>query len=527
MKNGPGRHRLHLIRIVVSAVVFGLFVFLFMAPVAVAHRLAEVLPRTQFLPSFLATVGGGGVALGWVVVLGSTLLFGRVYCSSLCPLGAVQDGVGALAGRFRRERSYRFHPSHMRLRLVVLLGVAATAAAGSVVLIDLLGPYRIFGMIVHDFLTPAAALGSHVLFYLLKPIGVYIAPMTVPVDGMLLIVGTGTAVALFAAAARRGRLFCNTLCPVGALLSFSAFRSLFRIRIDRNGCVSCNACEHVCSAECIDGARMAVDAGRCIGCFSCLSACRFGAIHFSTGGARASGSNATDPSRRKFLGDLRRIAGGATAFFPFTFSVRRRALTPDQAPQTPIAPPGSKSVDRFTRLCISCHLCVSRCPTRVLQPSLLEYGIVGIMQPTLDYAVGFCEYECNTCSVVCPSAAILPLTLDEKQAVKIGRVVFAEERCVVVTNETECGACAEVCPTNAVRMTPYRDGLHIPETFDEYCTGCGGCEFACPVIPDKAIYVIGRAIHGGARVPDRGVDGQVETGGRGAGGDDSGSAFPF
>ena len=44
-------------------------------------------------------------------------------------------------------------------------------------------------------------------------------------------------------------------------------------------------------------------------------------------------------------------------------------------------------------------------------------------------------------------------------------------------------------------MVPYKDELTIPEIEPEICTGCGGCEYVCPAIPYKAIFVEGLAVH--------------------------------
>ena len=74
----------------------------------------------------------------------------------------------------------------------------------------------------------------------------------------------------------------------------------------------------------------------------------------------------------------------------------------------------------------------------------------------------------------------------------MGKVKFIMENCIVYYDETSCGACSEHCPTQAVHMVPYKGTLTIPETDTSICVGCGGCEYVCPAIPFKAIYVEGQ-----------------------------------
>jgi formate hydrogenlyase subunit 6/NADH:ubiquinone oxidoreductase subunit I len=113
----------------------------------------------------------------------------------------------------------------------------------------------------------------------------------------------------------------------------------------------------------------------------------------------------------------------------------------------------------------------------------------------MDYATGYCSYECNRCGQVCPTGAIRPLDLPVKQTTQMGVARFVRDNCIVYTDRTACGACDEYCPTKAVHMVPYRDGLTIPEVRENLCVGCGACENACPARPHRAIYVDGHPVH--------------------------------
>jgi ferredoxin len=124
-----------------------------------------------------------------------------------------------------------------------------------------------------------------------------------------------------------------------------------------------------------------------------------------------------------------------------------------------------------------------------------------MMQPVMDYHKGFCAYNCTKCTDICPTSALQPLVLEAKKLTQLGKVNFIKDNCVVKTEKTACGACSEACPTKAVYMVPYEGNLLIPETDKQICIGCGHCEFACPVIPYKAIYVNGNPVHLAAKKP--------------------------
>ena len=507
------------VRVLVAMVVAVLFVVFFLTPLGTAESLS-ILPRIQLIPSLIRFfISGMGMAsIAWLFVFLLSAVFGRWYCSSLCPLGTLQDVISrvgsAIFRRNRRSPSHAYRRSNSFLRYGWMLAVIISASAGTMVLLNLTEPYRLFGMIVRDFATPLAAIISYGLFFLLKPLGVFLSPIVVPVDGVLFAVSVLVASSFAFAVVLRGRIFCNTLCPAGAMLSILARRSLFRIRLDSSVCTQCRECETHCKAECIESSTFHVDHARCVLCFNCTSACKFDAIRYGSGGINTfeKGPALADEPPQTSLNDdqiknvtrrafVSKLALSTPAIFPLSFLIRRRARTPDNTEQTPCTPPGSHSIRRFSRRCISCHLCVSRCPTGVLQPSLFEYGISGLMQPTMDYKLGFCEYECNECSRVCPTGAIMPVLLAEKKSIQIGRMKFVRDRCIVETNGTACGACAEVCPTHSVYMVPYNDTLDIPETDDASCIGCGNCEFSCPARPDRAIYVIGESLHRVAQDP--------------------------
>ncbi|MGM0531441.1 MAG: 4Fe-4S dicluster domain-containing protein, partial [Bacteroidota bacterium] len=276
---------------------------------------------------------------------------------------------------------------------------------------------------------------------------------------------------------------------------------------------------------CIETKTQTVDFSRCVSCFNCLQVCPFSSAEYSinelytslkpasletaegsqgsaTGNAKIHSTHKTDTSKRKFL------AGIALAFMSLTKLSKAQELVSYSATNpvnrmNPISPPGAKNTDRFNESCTACHLCVNACPTGVLQPALFEYGLRGLMQPRMDNHAGFCNYDCVACTEVCPTGALLPLKLENKQLTQLGVVQFVKENCIVETERTNCGSCSEHCPTKAVYMIDYKEGLLLPETNTDICIGCGACEYACPTMPYKAIYVDGNPEHLKAEKPDQ------------------------
>lgn len=213
-------------------------------------------------------------------------------------------------------------------------------------------------------------------------------------------------------------------------------------------------------------------------------------------------------TRRAFLGRLRElvsIGGPLLLGIPWLTktTIGRRSRDPGGGPKAPVTPPGSITLRHFRSNCTGCHRCVANCPTGVLQPSLLDYGVTGLLKPVLDFSKGYCEYPCTICGGACPTGAISKLSEEQKSITKIGRVYLVKEDCIVFTRGTPCGACAEICPTQAIRMVAYRPGLTQPLTDEASCVGCGGCELVCPARPKKAVYVAGIDPHRAASIPNR------------------------
>jgi ferredoxin len=503
-------YRLKSFRVGVSVSLFVLIAILFLDfRNIVAPSVAGGLLYLQFVPSLLKYMNAAALgAAGFIVIVILTVFFGRVYCSTVCPLGTLQDVISFVVRKKLKRHNFQFSEPHDVLRYSILTLTILLVIAGSRFLLNLLDPFSSFGRIFSNLFRPIVLIVNNGAAIVLERLGVHtfylvrwtvIAPVSAGISMVMLVL-----IAWFAAT--RGRLYCNTVCPVGALLGLLSKISFLQITINPGVCKGCNLCEGVCKAGCIDRRKKTVDISRCVDCYNCFTVCPREGLRFENRWRRRDSASQPDQGRRDFIVNSGIYLLGIAGIDEQTkkIIVSKPTTIPVRV-TSPISPPGSRSIAHFTDTCTACHLCVSACPSRVLVPSFLEFGFLGMMQPRMNFHAGHCNYDCTICMNVCPSGAILPLTLEKKKLTQLGVAKFIKENCVVYTNNTDCGACSEHCPTKAVDMVPYPNPVNkrlvIPEVKPEYCIGCGGCEHACPTKPYKAIYVDGNPVHKLAQKP--------------------------
>ncbi len=462
------------------------------------------MAKLQFLPSCLA--------LNLPVIIGILLLtfiFGRIYCSVICPMGVLQDVViriGRICSRKGGKSVGGFVPEHRVVRYGVLVLAVVSAVAFSQLLLSLLAPYSAYGRIVRSI--AGLAEGQS------------------PAPALLVTAGV-TLVVIVACAALWGRGYCNTVCPVGTTLGLVSRFSLFRVRLDSDRCVSCRRCEKGCKAHCIDIDHKKIDYSRCIDCFDCIGDCKRGGISYSfaaPGRARAKAEakacgkaeaktnaesracdktgaevqvksgGSVDEGRRAFLSTAALIGGGLALGaqnmkLDGGLAEVLDKVSPERSER--LVPFGARGVRDFYDRCTACQLCVSNCPNGVLRPST---DLGHFLQPRMGYENGWCRPECTACSEVCPAGAILPVTREEKLSHKIGTAKVNLELCLAAKGEAGCGNCARHCPVGAVRMVR-SEGHRVPVVAEEQCIGCGACENLCPSRPLSAITVDGISVH--------------------------------
>ncbi|MCM1138549.1 MAG: 4Fe-4S dicluster domain-containing protein [Muribaculum sp.] len=492
---------LRLTRIFVTVISISLMTWLFVGYGSTYPQMALWLAKIQFLPATMAF--SLATFIIWLIV---TMCFGRIYCSAICPLGIFQDicaRVPRMINNKPKSRwTYHFKKPHRKLPNIVLFGTVLSILLGISIITSLLDPYSIYARFSLNVLRPLWWGIINLTSPLLGTAPVMIASasllgMTVSVVMILLVASL---------AVKNGRLYCNTICPVGTTLGFVSKYSVFRIDINTDKCIQCRKCEHMCKSSCIDLADHVIDMTRCVVCFDCLPECPNDAIHYTYNRHQlsiplmqkvrnplAGGAVGMDAGRRNFI-----VTGLIAAATPVAakFNKATGLIEGSETASTvslPVTPPGAPSRQVFLDRCTSCGLCVSRCPQRVLVPSTTQYGVLRALHPVMNYDRSWCLYDCTVCANVCPTGALRPLTVSEKHITRIGLAKVNINNCISYIYDAECGDCARECPTKAITMTQSdRESYGPYPVVDSHaCIGCGACQHICPAHPTKAIIVKG------------------------------------
>ncbi len=354
-----------------------------------------------------------------VIVVLMTLIFGRIYCSLLCPFGIFQDLIGLIrgeTGEFRPNLPFKYFIAAITFGAMI---------GGSAIIIRYIEPYTYFG-----------------------------SAISLSIIGLVALVVVGI-LAIF-----KKRLFCTDICPVGAVLGLISKISLLKMHINSKECLSCGMCERNCPAGCIDLSEDNIDNVTCVKCLKCMSQCPREAISY---GIKPKEELKFNIKRRDFIITsvaLVVLGGMVKAGMEISKKVAEKV-------KDIILPPGSANKNRMLNKCLNCNLCIKNCPNNILVKSNSEFGAVHI-----DYTKGrgFCEYDCKKCSEVCPSGAIKKITLEEKKTTKIAVSVINPDECI------KCGSCERACPVNAITID--NDQKVVVDA--SKCIGCGKCQAVCP-----------------------------------------------
>ncbi len=435
-----------------------------------------------------------------------TIVLGRFFCGWLCPFGALHQVVGWMANLGRRA-SWRIAANRYRrgqavkyTLLVFLLGAAAgelisrllgipirsfylAAAIGVALLLLGAGALRLRTLSGGRWVTGIAAVaigwvilglftdGSRLLAAslqtgLLDPIPLFYRSVNLAllplVDGRLISVsaasrlypGTFAMAAIFWAAVLLNlvipRFYCRFVCPLGALFGVLGTNALWRVGQRAEGCTACGDCDRYCEGGCEPSS--VIRTPECVLCMNCLTDCRHDVMGYHLYASAAGEVAVPDISKRELVAAL---AAGLTAV-PLA---RLSGMGGDAWNPAVIRPPGSLPEEAFLQRCIKCGQCMRVCPTNVIHPAAFQAGIEGIWTPMLNFRMGTsgCQHGCIACGNLCPTAAIRPISIDERLGkgdfehngpIRIGMAFVDRGRCLPWAMDRPCIVCQENCPVS-------------------------------------------------------------------------------
>jgi polyferredoxin len=377
-------------------------------------------------------------ALATVVL---TIIFGRFFCSWVCPFGSIHHFVGFLGNRKKTTpqkiqlNKYRKAQCIKYFVLIVFLFMAAFPSLASSLQTGLLDPIPLVTRSVNLVLLPI--LDSSVNF--------------VSVTSRLY-VGAWLIFLMFLTAVLFNllipRFYCRFVCPLGALFGIIDRFAIWRIGKNQSECINCKLCEKSCEGGCEPAGNIRIS--ECVLCFNCLDDCKHELINYQSQPSLAGEITNPDVSRRGFVLSL---ASGILA----VPAVRLSNKIGSNWFHKVIRPPGALTEEEFLKRCIKCGQCMRICPTNVIQPGGIEGGLENLWTPVLNNRIGSsgCQLNCTACGQICPTSAIRPVTLNEKHGkgdfaeagpIKIGTAFFDRNRCLPWAMDKPCIVCEENCP---------------------------------------------------------------------------------
>lgn len=243
---------LRIIRIVLAASFLMLSVSAILLGASASGWLKMVC-KTQIIPSALSA--SAGAILVW---LGITLIFGRFYCSTVCPIGTITEWINRGRKLFPRfNKPYSFRPG-VRYSIHILIIYALTLLAGVVGVAYIIEPWNIVRNLCSWIAPEAVSLTWLSLGFSAVVGGVFGLLAVIPIVVLALL---------------EGRRFCTDICPIGTALSLVGRYSVYHIEIDPDACTSCGLCEDICASKCVKVVSRYVDDSRCIRCLDCVAKC--------------------------------------------------------------------------------------------------------------------------------------------------------------------------------------------------------------------------------------------------------------
>jgi len=431
------------------------------------------------------------------VVLGLALFLGRIFCGYLCPMGATMDfwdWVNRKRGKSKGENSFEGAGRFRSLKYLILIALAGSAVVG-ISWIFLFSPLSLMTRFYSFVLYPIGLMIVNLFLDLLRPLfpnlgleSLSYVRYSVPLFNTNLF-SAFLVLSILLLGMIQPRFWCRNLCPAGGIFALFSLRPLFR-RVVSEKCTSCGRCVRACPMGAISEDFFRTAHSECITCLKCQEVCPERAITFKMGVKVPCLSPEINLGRRRVLG------AGATGLAAAALTMTNlHHLHGGETPRALrsaglIRPPGALPETDFQARCVRCGECVKGCLTNTLQPVWLEAGLSGMWTPKITARLAGCEQGCNLCGQVCPTAAIRPLTLEEKLFAKVGTARIDKTRCIAWEQDKKCLICDEICPYNAI-ASQFVTGhpITVPVIDEDKCNGCGYCECKCPVTGESAIIV--------------------------------------
>jgi polyferredoxin len=436
-----------------------------------------------------------------------TIILGRYFCGWICPFGSIHQFIGFLAKRKRsipeKIKINRYHPGQSIKYWILIFLLTVSVLELAIDLFRLPETHRLFfGILMLTVLTwlilyamrrtPANLKKRGFVFVILVAVWLLLStlfkgyqtsaaslqiglldPIPLVYRSMNLVIlplvdrtsvsistipriydGTWLIATIFLSAVILNlavpRFYCRFICPTGAMLGILSRIAIWRVGKTKNECTDCHLCEKNCEGACSPTSQIRIN--ECILCMNCLNECRHDLMTYQIVPSASGEILAPDLSRRQFLASA---VSGAAAIPMLRISGN---LGGNWDPAL-VRPPGALPEKAFLSRCIKCGQCMRICPTNVIHPAGFQGGLEGLWTPVLNFRTGTsgCQFNCIACGNLCPTAAIRPISIDERLGrnqyaeqgpIKIGTAFVDRGRCLPWAMERPCIVCQENCPVS-------------------------------------------------------------------------------
>jgi len=488
-------------------------------PVSIALQFSPLAALGTLLSSWTIFKG-----LLWsLVILIPTIFLGRFFCGWICPMGSLNHWISEIPSeRLKRKGANKIqsnrYKKYQRIKYYILFFFLGAALLGSLQ-IGLLDPLALLARSIGTVVLPTLHTGAAGFLNWIKSFGVpqIVIPFQFVYDLLspifltfrqahfhtILTIGIFFILILLLNRVFT-RFWCRGICPLGALLGLFSRFAIFGLEKDESGCDNCQLCLLHCQGADNPDIGSRWRQAECHICLNCQAACPNSSLKFKffpeqkVSRTNPAPTQKIDITRRKLAASI--VSG--LAVVPLLRS--GDAFEVNSNPRL-VRPPGARPESDFLAKCIRCGQCMRVCPNNALHPTFMEAGLEGMWSPILIARIGYCEPTCTLCGQVCPTGAIEELTVkekvgDEKTAANcIGTAFIDRGRCLPWAMGRPCIVCEEWCPTTpkaiylkeetVINQKGEEVKVKQPYVEPDLCTGCGACEYACPVINKAAIYI--------------------------------------